>query len=119
MTFRPNRPELDLSTVAEGSLVLDPEYLDQAIIGTHKGRVVYDYDLLVECFVSNSEDTDPTTWEEYIDFNTIRSLPYYGEKSPIIVSRNKYLIEEVSSLEQDEDYNFISIDDQKCLVVGQ
>lgn len=118
MTFRPSVPEFDLDTLPETALLLEPRYLDGAIVGLHDGRVVYDYDLLVGLFVANNDDKDPLTYQEHIDFNIVRSLPYYGDKSPIIVSRNPYLVGEVSSLEQDEDYSFISIDDQKCLVVG-
>lgn len=115
MTYRPNRPDLDLSGLSEGSLVLDPDYLDNAVIGAHNGRVVYDYGLLVDCFVANNEDKDPTTWEEHIDFNTIRSLPYYGNKSPIIVSSNTEIIEEFS---EEEEASFISLGSKKLLIIG-
>ena len=61
----------------------EPEY-DDAIIGTtHDGRVVYDYDLMVGVLM----ERDGMTWEEaaeFIDYNTIRSLPYV-ERSPVVM----------------------------------
>jgi len=113
--FRPDRPDLDLSNLGAESLVLDPEYLDGAVIGVHAGRVVYDYDLIVDCYVANNEDKNLDTWQEFVDFNTIRAIPYYGEQAPIVVSSDPWLVEEH---EQEEDAIFITIDNKKRLVVG-
>lgn len=60
-----------------------------------KGRVTYDYDLLVECFANqylrwNSGEPDYdreraiTDAIEWIDYNVVRSLPYWGEHAPLI-----------------------------------
>lgn len=116
MSFRPDRPDLDFSGLDPESLVLDPEYLDGAVIGVHAGRVVYDYDLLVDCYVANNEDKDITIWQEHIDFNTIRSLPYYGKRSPIIVSSDPYLIEELSD---EVDSSYVDLGDRKLLILGE
>lgn len=39
---------------------------------------------MIECFVSESGCTDEEAIE-FIDYNTIRALPYYGECAPIVV----------------------------------
>lgn len=66
-----------------GSIVLDPKFLDKAIIGiSHDGRVIYDYDKLIEAFMEgNKWSYDEAV--EWIDFNTIPSLQY-GDNYPII-----------------------------------
>lgn len=69
----------------ENAVVLDPVELDTAITGvTDDGRVVYDYEKLVAAFMSaNNWTEDEAT--EWIDYNTIRALPYMGPFAPIIV----------------------------------
>lgn len=57
---------------------------------------MYDYDLMIEHLVeTDGMDNDEAI--EFIDYNTIRSLPYY-ENAPIIVnvSANLYLRDEKS-----------------------
>ena len=61
----------------------NPSY-ETAFVGvSHDERAVYDYDKMVEYLVTQ----DGMTYEEaadFIDYNTIRSLPYL-QGSPIIV----------------------------------
>lgn len=69
----------------EDTVILEsPDYL-KAIIGlTEDGRLVYAYDKMIECLI----DEEKMTYEEaieFIDYNTVRALPYAGEKAPIIV----------------------------------
>ena len=60
---------------------------DNSIVGvTTDGRVVYDFDKMVEELMQDEE------WSyeeavEWIDYNTIRSLPYAGCGAPIIMYR--------------------------------
>ena len=57
---------------------------DDAIIGvTTDNRVVYDFDLMVECLMKQN-DCDDTAAIEWIEYNTIRSLPYV-EGAPVIM----------------------------------
>lgn len=62
----------------------DPDY-DAAIIGvSHDNRVIYAYDTMVACLM----DEDGMTSEEaaeFIDYNTIRAIPYAGAGAPIIM----------------------------------
>lgn len=58
-----------------------------ALVGvTMEGIAVYDYDKMVKCLVEEEgfEEIDAIEW---IDYNTIRALPYAGEKAPIIMYR--------------------------------
>ena len=58
---------------------------DDAIIGvTECCRVVYDYEKMIE-WLSNDEGWSVEDCIEWIDYNVISSLPYMGEKSPLIM----------------------------------
>ena len=73
------------SELPEDALVFDNLAYDKAIIGIPTDdRVVYDYDKMVEDLVVN-EDFTLEEAIEWIDYNTIRSLPYAGENGPIIM----------------------------------
>ena len=68
----------------ENIVLLDPEYLDEAIIGiSHDDRAIYDYDKLIECFVKNDNFTEEDAID-WINYNTIRALPYQ-QGAPIIM----------------------------------
>lgn len=69
----------------EDSLVFDNASYDNSIVGiTTDNRVVYDYDKMIAELMEDEEWSydDAVDWIEY---NTIRSLPYAGEKAPIIM----------------------------------
>ena len=62
----------------------NPDY-DSAIIGvSDDNRVVYDYDKMVTHLmdVDGMEMLDAV---DFIDYNTLRALPYAGEYGPIIM----------------------------------
>lgn len=74
-----------LANLDENMLLLEEEMYDEAIIGiSSDGRVAYDYDKLVEIIVKEW-DCSPEDAIDHIEYNIIRSLPYF-ENSPIIVS---------------------------------
>lgn len=57
---------------------------DTALIGvTDDNRAVYDFDKMIEWLVETQNFTDEEAIE-WIEYNTIRALPYYGENAPII-----------------------------------
>lgn len=69
----------------EETIVFDNFAYDGAIIGiTTDDRVVYDYNKMLEDLVVNEEFTLEEAME-WIDYNTIRALPYTGENGPIIM----------------------------------
>lgn len=59
---------------------------DDSIVGiAHDGRIVYDYQLMIQELAKE----DGITYEEaqeWIDYNTIRALPYAGDKAPIVIN---------------------------------
>lgn len=71
----------------EGAIILDNSAFDNSIIGvTLDGRLIYDYDKMIEELI---EDDGMSFDEamEWIDYNTIRALPYAGSGAPIIIQR--------------------------------
>ena len=69
----------------EETLVFDNPDFDKAIIGvTHDGKAVYDYDKMVYCLMKEDKISEEEA-VDFIDYNTIRSLPYAGEYAPVIV----------------------------------
>lgn len=67
------------------AIVFDPDFAPAAIGVSEEGRVVYDYELMVESLVSEGMTYDDAV--EFIDYNTIRSLPYIGPNAPIVMKR--------------------------------
>lgn len=69
----------------EDSIIFDNPSYDSAIIGiSTDGKVVYDYDEMIACLMYE----DDMTYDEavdFIDYNTIRSLPYAGDGAPIVM----------------------------------
>ena len=69
----------------EDAIVFDNMSYDGSIVGvTTDGRVVYDYDKMVEELMSE-EGWSYEESAEWIDYNTIRSIPYAGPGAPIIM----------------------------------
>lgn len=69
----------------DSAIVFDNMSYDGAIVGiTTDGRVVYEYDKMVE-ELARDENWSHNESAEWIDYNTIRMLPYAGENSPIIM----------------------------------
>ena len=71
----------------EDAIVFDNMSYDGSIVGvTTDGRVVYDYDKMVEELMED-EGWSYEDSAEWICYNTIRALPYSGENAPIIMYR--------------------------------
>ena len=61
-----------------------PDYAD-AIIGTSEdGRVVYQFDKMVECLMEH-DGMDMEDAVDFVEVNSIGSLSVAGEKAPIVV----------------------------------
>lgn len=67
-------------------VVILPNYsYDSALIGvTEDGRAVYDYEKMVRWLIA-TEGWTPEEAEDWVNYNTIRALPYMGEKAPLIM----------------------------------
>ena len=58
---------------------------DDALIGVSEdGRAIYDYEKMVEWLMKEEGWTDEEA-VDWIEYNTIRALPYMGEGAPIIM----------------------------------
>ena len=67
------------------AVVFDNHSYDNSIIGTtFDGRAIYDFDKMVKELMNDEGWTEEEAIE-WIKFNTIRALPYGGEKRPRIV----------------------------------
>ena len=67
------------------AVVFDNHAYDNSIIGTtFDGRAIYDFDKMVKELMQD-EGWSEEEAIEWIEFNTIRALPYGGEKAPLVV----------------------------------
>ena len=61
------------------------ESYDDALIGVSEdNRAVYDFGLMIEWLI-NKYGWSVEESIEWIEYNTIRALPYFGEGAPIIM----------------------------------
>lgn len=75
-------------------VILDNESYDRAIVGiTEDGRLVYDYWKMVEELMIDDPDCEYHDAIEWVDYNTIRAIPYMGEHAPIIIYSKKDIID--------------------------
>lgn len=80
---RENRDLLNEMGYEDLVIFENPDY-DAAIVGVSEGRrVIYDFDKMVECLVKEDGMTEEDA-VEFIEYNTIRALPYFAN-SPIIM----------------------------------
>lgn len=60
---------------------------DDALIGvSHDNRAIYDYDLMVQWLMKHEGMTEESAIE-WIDYNTIRAIGYFGDGAPIVMYR--------------------------------
>lgn len=68
-----------------GSTYFTDVNFDSALLGyTEEGNIVYSYSKMVEWYIEN-ECASSEEAEEWIQYNTLRTIPYMGDKRPIIV----------------------------------
>ncbi len=68
----------------EAIILRDPDYADAVIGIDDEGRVIYSYDLMVQSLCLTDGMTEEEA-AEYIDYNTLRSLSYMGDKHPLVM----------------------------------
>lgn len=69
----------------EDVVIFSNDSYDDALIGvSDDNRAVYDYELMIKWLTDNEQFTE-TEAIEWIDYNTIRALPYAGDKGPIVL----------------------------------
>ena len=79
---------------AEAVVFNVPSY-DNAIVGlSDDGRIIYDYDLMVKELTEKTALTEDEAIQ-YIDYNTIRTLPYIEQNVRPIILYNSTTIKEI------------------------
>lgn len=69
----------------EGIKYLTNYSYDTALIGVSEDdRAIYDYDKMIE-WLMEEEDWSYDEAADWVNYNTIRALPYMGEGAPIIM----------------------------------
>lgn len=69
----------------DGVVYLTNYSYDDALIGVSEdGRAIYDFDKMVEWLIEEEGWSDIEAIE-WIEVNTLRAIPYMGEKAPIIM----------------------------------
>ena len=69
----------------EGTVYLTDFSYDDALIGVSEGgSAVYDFEKMVKWLVDTQNFSEEEA-VEWIEYNTIRALPYMGENAPIIM----------------------------------
>lgn len=69
----------------EDVMLLEDFSYDDALVGiSNDNRAIYDYEKMIEWLVRTQNFTEEEA-VEWIDYNTIRALSYYGDKAPIIL----------------------------------
>lgn len=69
----------------EDVLIFENPSYDDALVGvTTANQAVYDFDKMVE-WLCEHDDLSYDEAVEFIEFNTIRGLPYHGEEAPIVI----------------------------------
>lgn len=69
----------------ENAIIFENPDYDEAIIGvSHDDRVIYSFEKMVKCLVDNDKMTDEEAIE-FIEYNTIRAIPYFGPSAPIVL----------------------------------
>ena len=69
----------------EDAIIFETPSYCSAFIGiSHDGRAVYDFEEMIRYLM----DGNGMSYEEaveFIDYNTIRAIPYFGAKAPIVL----------------------------------
>lgn len=74
----------------EDIIILKDFSYDSALVGiSEDNRAIYDFNKMVE-WLMYTEDFNETEAIEWIEYNTIRSLPYAGEYAPIVAFEEDY-----------------------------
>lgn len=98
----------------EGVVFLVNSSYDSALVGvTNNRRAVYNYELMVEYLVKEEGFEDEYEARDFIDYNTLRALPYFGKAAPIIFYPKDY--EKQSIMEFLDDHCFA---DETVLIDG-
>lgn len=75
------------SCLPEGCVLLDGPSFDNSIVGiAYPGpeRVIYSLGKMIQEYMEENECTFEEA-QEFIEYNTLRAIPYMGERAPLVV----------------------------------
>ena len=79
----------------EEAVIFNVPNYDNAIVGiSDDGRVVYDYELMIRELTNDTALTEEEAIQ-FLDYNTIRTLPYIEENVRPIILHNSTIIKEI------------------------
>jgi hypothetical protein len=86
-----NRRELLNELGFEDSIVFENPNYDSAIVGydANNNRIIYDFNLMVE-YLMDKDNMEYDEAVEFIEYNTLRAIPYAGENAPIVLMTLDY-----------------------------
>lgn len=73
----------------ESKVLENPDYLSAILGVTEDGQVVYSYADMIQDLME-TEGMEYSDAVDQVEYNTIRAIPYMGEKAPIIIFDNPY-----------------------------
>ena len=81
-----NRRELLNELGFEDSIVFENPSYDSAIVGydANNNRIIYDFNLMVE-YLMDKDNMEYDEAVEFIEYNTLRAIPYASENAPIVL----------------------------------
>lgn len=80
-----NANEKLLEAGYEDILIFEDESYDDALVGVSEdGRAIYNFDKMCE-YLMNKYGWSDIESIEWIEVNTLRALPYYSSKAPIVM----------------------------------
>lgn len=72
----------------DGAIIFEQAAYDNSILGTTlNGRVIYSFELMIKELQNDNQFSEDEAME-WISYNTLRALPYMGDKAPLIVYYN-------------------------------
>lgn len=103
------RREFIAQNYGEDLIVFENPSFDSAIVGvTHDDRVIYDYDKMIESLMADEsfkdEEGNLLSYEDavdWIEYNTIRSIPYAGANAPVVMYNLEYMFDEEDETDGD------------------
>lgn len=84
MTIEELKQYLCENDYEESVLFENPDYISAVVGISEEGRVIYSFDKMVDYLIV-VDGMDPEDACDFISYNTLRALPYAGEKAPIVM----------------------------------
>lgn len=76
-------------SIEEAVNLLENHTYDKSIVGiTEDGRLIYDFNKMVAEFARDEKCSEEEAIE-WLEYNTLRAVPYLGDRAPIIMMESR------------------------------